>query len=412
MITEILSMVLNYFARLFTILANRMIRRSQDVILFGGKNGTFFSGDTRFLFQYCAQNSVKLGFSHVIWMTRSDEIYVELKNMGYECYMTHSLEGLYWHLRAGICVTCGSYRAWRGSNGKTYPDVATRLTYGAKCIELPHTNFWPKKNKAQLEFIDSCTGIKRLFLKAYYAARHNEWFYTRFMMPGSWGNRILAGNAIVLSRNDDKNKVEIGRVSLCPCIRYTSSESTLIGMLDQHSKILLYTPTYRKHHSIQYIPPLDDPFFCRFLKENNLFWIEKLHPNSSADMMARYYDPEYSLLLNPSFDLNVINERVDLFITDYSSTYQKAIWYYKPYAFYAPDLEWYNRYDIGINSQFDQFVGNGFCPDLEKLSEDIQEKLNEDYVVKYKASYDKWRNEFFDVLGTDYETICMRLFSR
>ena len=90
------------FMNIITALITIFIRRDKNTMLMGSWYGRRFGGNTRYLFQYLSENKEKYGLKKVIWVTREDTIYSELKKMGYNVYMMKSKESIYYHFKAGI----------------------------------------------------------------------------------------------------------------------------------------------------------------------------------------------------------------------------------------------------------------------------------------------------------------------
>lgn len=400
------------FFNLVTVLFNIFIRRDRDIILFGGRFGDRFSGNARFLFQYCHNNKQKYGFKRVIWVTRSKKIRDELIRMGYECYLMHSLRSYYWHLKAGRHIIGGAFCPEK-KNGIIYkPDILSVLSMGAECIYLGHWAFWVKGNPRDGE--SGLTGKgPRLFVVKLFGMLYNVGFVRKFILyPGGWDSCTVLARHPSQDPKDRFNRYVIaGLPEMCPCLKYTPKEKELLDrMRSDGRKIILYTPTHRTVYSPDYRPPLDSREFCDFLRKNKYVWVEKLHPSAPDYMLASEYPEDISILLDNSFDLNIIAEISSVMITDFSSTYQKAVWYYKPYLFYTPDLKHYLSRDFGLTKEFLEFVGDGFITDTSQLAGKITYAVSDDYVSERKADYDDLRNKYYDVNGTDYGVIAERLF--
>lgn len=402
------------FFNIITLIANVFIRRDRRIIIFGGRYGNRFTGNCRFLFQYCHNNKEKLHFKKVIWATRSESIRKELSKMGYDVVMVRSPEGVYWHLKAGIHVISGASTPSKANDQIKQPDIATVLSLGAVNYNLMHCAFMPKASPRGRDS-NVTTGLQD-FLVGIFNSLYKIKFLRKYVFyPGGWGNCIWSVPKDDFAKNYLPNDITVitGMPELCPCLKYTSYEKFVINKLKSSGKtIILFTPTWRYEKKNPYRSPLSYERFREFLKNNNYYWVEKLHPIASRNMESDCYDPEVSMLLRNNVDLNVICPLSNLMITDYSSTYQKAIWFYIPFSFYSPDRTYYMTHDFGLNDTFLDFVKDGFCDDVDSLMVDIKEKLKVGYVDNMKEKYDAWREMYFDVEETDYEIICSKLFCR
>lgn len=393
--------IFNPISNILCIIVNLLIKRDKSVLLFGGRHGDRFAGNSRFLFQYCDKEKEKYGFQKVIWVTRKKEIYDEMTAMGYTCYMMYSLKSIYYHFKAGRHIIDGSYIFRKYSDRFRWADILSVLSYGAECIFLTHG---AKGFKA--------TDVGRtshIIWNLYKRMSGNDLFKKYILNPGSWGNCITLRNHRLEGDNTCDVRIA-GMPELCECIEYTPTEKRILEGLPKEKKLILYTPTVHMKKATEYKAPLNDASFCEYLLHNGFYWIEKLHPAASDDMKAENYDSRFSMLLDTRFDINVIIPKVDIMITDYSSTYQKAIWFNIPYTFYVSDIEYFTTFDTHIDSAFNKMASEDFCYNTEMLRGDIEKKLNSSWINKNKSKYKKLKEEYFNITGTSYEAICKALF--
>ncbi len=402
--------IVNPIFNILTLVLNCFIKRNDNVLLFGGRFGTRFSGNSRFLFQYCVKEKEKYGFERVIWITRSSKVFQEMQSMGYEVYMAVSLKGIYWHLKAGKHIISGAQTPEKNGNVIHHPDILTCFSLGAKCYQLFHCAEFTKGNPRD-GGTNSLSTIETFLIQAYNSL-YNIGFIRHFILyPGGWGDATWLAS----TPSDDSEPYRVvvtGMPEMCGCVEYTPSEKALIASIKgENKKIIMFVPTWRRKDS-QYSSPLNDVTFCKYLKERNCLWIEKLHPSALDDMRADYYDPECSMLINAGYDINVLIPICDLLVTDYSSAYQKAIWYNKPFCFFAADLDDYTENEMGLADSFVEFAKPMFDYDTNDLITDLEQKLKGNYYKSYKDEYDIWKHKYFSVDETNYETICKKLFEQ
>ena len=70
----------------------RFIPRNKNLWIFGSWSGKKYSDNSKFLFEY-----VNLHCSNIkaIWITKSDEVYKELKKTGRNVYYANSIKGIF-----------------------------------------------------------------------------------------------------------------------------------------------------------------------------------------------------------------------------------------------------------------------------------------------------------------------------
>lgn len=403
LIYRVALLIKNIVFNIFTIIANIFIKRDNKIILFGGRAGMSFAGNCRFLFQYCVSEISSLDIKKVVWVTRNKKVYAEMKAMGYECYMIHSFKSIYFHLKAGYHIINGSYISWLYSDGIRRADILTSLSYGAKCYHLSHAAKAPKGMESK------SSSVYRHLIRFYKLICSNDFLNKFVLTPGGWGNHVYLGSNDFADNYSDR-VVQCGLPELCPCIKYKPSELSFFSSLPSNHKYILYVPTVHMNKAKEYKHPLNNKEFIEYLRQNNYFWIEKLHPTASDDMKANYYDSDCSVLLDKSFDINVLIPMVDILVTDYSSIYQKAIWFDKPYSFYTSDLIYYTNKDSGLMNWFIDFASNQFCCDVESLKKDINIKLTSEYLINHQNDYLRLKKEYFNVEVTNYNSIYKMLF--
>lgn len=404
------SRCFNPLWNIITILLNKFIKRDKKIALFGGRNRDSFSGNARFVFQYLAEHKKEYGFTHVVWVTENPKLIIDLRKMGYDCYDMHSKESIYYHIKAGYHVISGAFSPALTTlnKGKKAPaDIIVGLSHGAECIFMDHVVFLPKdwehveNTVYNSPFEHAMVGLMRFMNKS-------NFINNNILYAGGWGSPTI----LCYDKRDKGDNVILALYpALCPCVRFTPEENRLFKKLKK-KRIILYSPTFRITEKIKYRSPLEYKKFCLFLRDNNLFWIEKLHANASPNMRASKYYSNISMLIDKEMDINVLCQKAAVMVTDYSSTYQKAIYHKIPFSFWAEDLEYYNNYDYGLNKEFMEFAGDMLCKDIDSLISDLSQKLKPGYVEEHNDIFEKGRKLYFDMPDDTLGSICDKLFKR
>ena len=151
--------------------------------------------------------------------------------------------------------------------------------------------------------------------------------------------------------------------------------------IEDDSKLILYTPTFRKGGSFEYYD-IDLGFVKSYYQKatgNNYLVLVRLHPGLAAKSES----------IESFFGVGVINATLypdiqellyvaDILITDYSSTMFDFMYSYKPVIMYVPDRETYNR---------------GFYFDINKLPFIISNNNEELMDALQKYDREEYRNK-------------------
>ena len=401
-----------FFADLLTLFINLFIWRNRHIVLVGAWFGRRFAGNSRFLFQYLSEHKDEYGLKRVIWVTRDPKIADELNKLGYEAYMMHSVKGIYYHFKAGIHIICTMPSTSIGSGKKLPGDIMGYFSMGARRINLTHSIGWTKEYGGSGKSNKYGT-FGRIIADLFTNLKKVGFFNAFFLYPGDWGrcDVIFPDEKYIATIMDPGIKPVItGIPNLCPCLKYTSDEQTFLDRLKEYDTIILYTPTYRSTEKIWYKNPLNDQRFCEFLKNNKLLWLEKLHPDARDNMKAEKYDPECAISLDSDFDLNLFARDVDVMVTDYSTTYEKGVYYKKANLFYTPDYDEYLKYDNGLKQQFIDYISERKCDNVEELIDQLTRCLDPEGYQSIVEKDSERRKTSFDDDKMNYEAICNDLF--
>lgn len=403
---------------LVTCIVTLFIHRDKKIILMGSWYGRRFGGNTRYLFQYLSENKEKYGLKKVIWVTREESIYSELRNMGYEVYMMKSKESIYYHFKAGIHALNVNISTSTSTSKTVNGDIMGELSMGAHKLFLNHGVAAIKGSKFLED--ESLSKKDKLLVRVYKIIYGLPFFRHWMLVAGGWDKNVFIAPTEKMIERDkartaqSKNKkyVVVGFPELCEPLKYTSREKDVLKQLKIHNRIILYVPTYRTDNRTGYNHPLDDEKLRHYLKENNYFWIDKMHPGAKKDMEAQNYDPSISMLLESEFDMNIIVNHVDVLISDYSSAVQKAIYYHKPIVNYWADIEGYKKYGNGlVKSFFDDAVGEQ-AYNVDELLESISNSLSDNYFAKNEDMYIEKFKYFFGGKKSNYEEITETIFEQ
>lgn len=346
-------------------------KRKKDTVLFGAWFGDKFADNSRFLYQYLAENKEALGLSHVVWVCRNKELLKELRDMGYEAYHTESPESIHYHKTACIHVVCNS----TSDKNNTIPDIDVRYSFGAKRVNLWHgvgvvkgvgcASKEYKRRKAQHKLV---YGIKEGLEKC--------WLYRQFVTgTGGWGNFYFLSPTELDTKQfrefsyiPKKAFIQSQYPRTCPCPKPMAQEKAVLEILKKNPRTVLYLPTFRTGSNAFDFSTLAN-HLQDVLEKEDILWIQKAHSASKTDLQDR--QTKNILNLPPEFDINVIMPYISMLVTDYSSAASDARFFRKPVLFYVPDLEEYTNGDNGVTEEAEELMRGPQYFDLDTFREGL-----------------------------------------
>lgn len=372
---KLINKVKTVLANVWMAICSLFWKRRRDTVLFGAWFGDKFADNSRFLFQYLAENKKKLRLRHVVWVTRNEQVRDMLRDMGYEAYMMDSEESIHYHKTAFMHVICNS----ASDRGGPLPDIDIRYSFGAKRVNLWHgvgvvkgvgcASKEYQRRKAQNKLVYAVKeGLERIRL------------YRRFVTgTGGWGDFYFLSPTEADTMQFEKFSyvprdmfIPTQYPRTCPCVRLTPAEQEVLEHLKKYDKIVMYLPTFRtgdnKFDFTNLAQHLED-----VLQQENAVWVQKAHSASTTTLTL---DQQGNILnLAPSFDINTLMPHIDLLVTDYSSAASDARFFHKPVLFYVPDLEEYTNGDNGVTPEAEELMRGPQLFDTEALRSSLRQAL-------------------------------------
>lgn len=417
MISELLKCFAFMLCDALTVLVNIFVHRDRNVILMGAWYGHRFSGNSRFLFQYLDREKERYGLKKVIWVTRDQGICKELSSLGYECYMMKSRKSFYYHFKAGIHMVSTNTASSNATNKKAQGDIMGQLSLGAVRVYLNHGITSIKGNK--IRDLDKLHGRERFIVRMYRRAHRNEFLRKYVLCPGGWNRSVYLSPGAESSKRDVLRHLETEQIlfweagfpELCKCIKYLEHERNVLDVVKKHKKTIFYLPTYRTNDQTGYSHPLNNAEFCEYLRKNNYYWVDKLHPGAKENMNADSYEEDIALKLGSDFDTNVLLREVDVVITDYSGICYTAVYFDRPLIFYWPDHKSYLEKDKGVIKEFQNDIAGPIAYNPGELTRALDQCFQSDYLEQWKEKYAEIKETFFDNRVADYAEIAASLFN-
>ena len=365
---------------LFTGAVNLVIRRDRKVLLFGSWMGDRYADNSRFLYQYLQENKELYDIDKLVWVTRSDEIYDELKSRGCEVYMMNSLKSLYYHFKAGVHVVCNMSHPVKGYKG----DIMGQ--FSGKAVKI---NMWHgiplKAGKSTGENVKK-SGIKG---RIKHFLRNNRLFNALFT-PGHWDKAYYFSTGRECTRLlsmfcgvPEEQFIECGYPRDIELSNPLDGEKAVIEQLKAKDKVILYVPTFREGGEVPH--PLSDASVREFIEKNGCLWVEKPH-SAAKDAVKLEGLGEHVLYLDGSFDINTVLPYISVLLTDYSSVCFDAFAYDKPVLYYAPDYKHYATKERGFITDYKGMVRGYGARDTEGLVAKLARFFDEESYRKLAVS--------------------------
>lgn len=181
--------------------------------------------------------------------------------------------------------------------------------------------------------------------------------------------------------------------------------------VSKYNNILLYVPTFRdnknfdrRSENISMVNNFDLKEFNLFLKNNNLLFVIKLHPNEESYFLDKIHHIKSSniklieedMLREKEIDLYECINAVDLLITDYSTIYFDYLLMNKPIIFLPTDYDEYRKTRGFLYEPYEYWTPGPKCYNQEKLIAEIKKSLcNKNYFENERI---RIRNMMFNYL--------------
>ena len=397
---SVLKRLENLFLNVFAFVYGKMIGRTRRCVLFGAWMGKKFADNSRYLYQYLHEHKEKLGIDHVIWATRNPMVYNMLKGMNYECVLIGTTDARYWHCKCGIHFLCDAQFDTNDFPG----DIDSSFSAGAKKVQLWHGN--------GIKCVPGGGGGQSSFIRT----------LRNLTTQGGW----YVGNYRFLCKSDmdfhffkekfgasKKVCIDSAYPRTCECLRHIPGEMEIMKQISEFKKCIAYLPTFRKDYQ-NYIHPLSDPSIVEFLEKNNCLWIEKPHAaDKHGHTIIRGLKSNHVLILDSTFDINVLLRQISLLITDYSSVMLDALFYRKPVLYYVPDYDYYIKNDRGFLIDYDSVCITQKVFDTKELLEMIKKTI---VSFSYDDKMERMRKQFWKHDDWSYpeiwNSICETLYPK
>lgn len=362
---------------------NTIIPKKGSQILFVSQPD--YSDNTKALFEYVTTNQMHKQCD-IVWLVRDPDILRLLTERGVKAHLEFSIRGMY-------------------------------SLFRSKCIIETLSNYCRIKAKNQY-LVNLWHGVP---LKAMGYASHLETKDALKPIKGMETNDILIAtssvvrNALVTSFLIDPRKTIITGQPRNDYLFMVSNKQKLAKLLNRdilkYKKLLLYMPTYRVYRgrvegTKEHLDFLQSKRFNKFLSENNILFVLKLHPREEKYWLSQDDFNQCSenivVLKTENLITNLITiyevlKSFDILITDYSSIYFDFLLLHRPIIFLPLDLQEYAQTRGFLLEPYDFWAPGPKATTVEMLIDEIQKCISDPtYYEKERITVNNLINQFQD----------------
>lgn len=358
------------------------VPRDKDIWVFGSTFGRRFADNPRYLYTYLAETQKVI---RPIWISHNKHIVSVLQSKGFEAYYYLSMKGLLYCFCGKVYVfdnyskdinfwTSGGaikVNLWHGVGNKkiNYDNEHDRIRHPQTVWEK--FLYFPRRlsdEKPSHYILATSPIMKKIFARAFQVKEDH------IILSGYPRNDILYDacimNPIILEGERQLNEI-------------------LSQWIKQGKKIVGYVPTFRISEN-KFNTVMNLNIFNKFLKQNNLMFLVKLHPKSQLKTEFQNYDYSNIYNMDSDIDINLFLKKLDVLVTDYSSVYSDFMILDKPVIAFQYDWEEYSKNTRGNYFKFEQYMPELRAKNMSELIDALQRVLNKDsYNEKRKLSRNK-----------------------
>lgn len=363
-------------------------KRDPNTWVFGSWFGLRFADNPKYLYLYCLKHGI-----NAIWITKSRDIYEDLKDNNLPVALENSREGIEACKRAKYAVYCTYIsdisedylgnatliNLWHGIPLKKimWDDSITRLNDNQNSLKAKVGRFMRKLPDRKMYVFSTSPTFSKIYHSAF--------------------------------RIDSSHIIEIGQVRN-DCFFDGSLKNKRYSNIP-YKHLISYLPTHRNEgktkledHKIFDLPALEE--FCE--ETRTLFLIKKhfYHKDEFTDLSK--YPHIIDLTTDNRIDTQQLMYDTDVLITDYSSCYIDFLLLDRPIIFYCFDYDNYLKNDREMYFSYDNVTPGAHVRNVNKLIPALRQALNGN--EKYKEEQEKIKNLFYSKLNQ--KAVAQRLVER
>ena len=342
---------------------SKLVPRSKKIVVFGAESGLHFAGNPKYLFLEM-QNR---GVVRCIWITKTADTLLKMREKGYECYFANSFKGIYFQLRAKTVILSHSI----------VMDLNRVCVGGAVSVNTWHGVGLKKvwfQNKSSFAYkaLNEPNPLKRMIKMMMANANFTKENYvisTSDAVSAYYPSTFNLDRKYILQLGQARNDVFFD----------SKLEEGNIPKFLKEEKIITYMPTHRNYgkgkKEINIDECLDYEKLNQFCKDNNCYFVIKKHIHLKSTPLRTNYERVIDIS-NSGVDPQVLLKYTDVLITDYSSCYTDYLLLDRPVVFYVFDYDDYVSNMRDLYFEFDEVTPGPKVREFDDLIETLQQIMN------------------------------------
>lgn len=373
-----IKIFIDNFLQIPIYLISFMIKRNNNIWIFGSWKGKSYSDNSKYLFEYIKNNHSEIS---AYWIVKDKDLYSKLIKKKISVYYCYSIKGIYLQMKAGVCFFTQSHRLDLLGSAVWRSNLLFQLWHGMPLKKILNDDMKHFKRENSV--------VKKIFVSIFPWIK-DSWHIT--ISPSVFTENIL--------------KSAFGEKTKIINVGFPRNENILKNSRSVNKiKNIIYMPTFRDANKYNTSNKQFENYLLNsgfnfseideICKNNNLKFFIKLHPSNSfsIDKQREIKNLTNIIYIDGDFDFYENSEKYDLLITDYSSIFFDWLLSKKPLLHVAFDLEEYieNNRELYFNYE-DIKLGSNFT-NWKDVFEFISDNLFEN--IEYKIKYENLYNFFF-----------------
>lgn len=347
--------------------------RNKRKVIYGAWFGNKFADNSKYLYRMAIKDKELRN----IWITKSEKVYKEMKEFGYEVYMSKSLKAIFHQLTAGIYFTC---------TGKE--DVDYYLLGSAKHVELWHGV--PLKKIMYDDKYNQSIDTRESQLKTVLKNRMKQKVYviaTSKKIKEIYINAFRLESERILNLGQPRNDVFFN----------DDIEDINFSKEFKNKKVILYMPTHRNEGKtrLKITEIMDLPKLNKICKENDYIFLIKKHyyhidEEENIDQYENIID-----ITKEIYDSQLLLKYAEILITDYSSCYIDYLLLNRPIIFYNFDYKNYIMNDREMYFEYSKVTPGEKVINYLELEHEILNLISKKDI--YKEERERVKSIFYSI---------------
>ncbi len=345
---RLISVVSIVFGWLLVAPVSLLVPRKKGLYILIGRDAAYYSDNTKYFNNFLLNQSYQKAY--FLFDTKNATTQAVPNAVFYPSWRAVLLL-----MRADYLIVDTSTWFYNFKSFFTIKAAKIQLWHGvsSKKIELDTDQF----TKSKWRFFRKLYGILRGQIVRYQLIASTSDYYSEYLYKKAFHHKSIL--PIGQSRNDiffrELNESD-----------YINTDKDLLDRIIKQakadgSKIVLYTPTYRSHLSMDFI---DFERMNQFCQDNKLLLVLKYHILSSVSDTESLSNV---FIYDKHKDVYPLMKLCDVMITDYSSIYIDYLLTKRPVIFFIPDFEEYQTHEVGLRADFYETAPGEKCKNQNEL---------------------------------------------